>query len=133
MDKQRTLTTLCGLWVDLPVVKQVLERLRHCFSAFPNISIHFCTLFCLSSALLAACGSPFGIGSDIGGSIRMPAFFNGIFGHKPTFGLVPNNGQFPDAQGNLTKFLVTGPMCRFTEDLIPMFKVCLTMTTPAFF
>lgn len=34
----------------------------------------------------AAAGSPFGIGSDIGGSIRMPAFFNGIFGHKPTKG-----------------------------------------------
>ena len=53
----------------------------------------------------------------------MPAFFNGIFGHKPTFGLVSNTGQFPDAQGNLSKFLVTGPMCRFSEDLIPMFKV----------
>lgn len=34
--------------------------------------------------LISACGSLIGIGSDIGGSIRMPAFFNGIFGHKPT-------------------------------------------------
>lgn len=34
----------------------------------------------------AAAGSPLGIGSDIGGSIRMPAFFNGIFGHKPSKG-----------------------------------------------
>lgn len=37
--------------------------------------------------LQAAAGSPFGIGSDIGGSIRMPCFFNGIFGHKPSKGL----------------------------------------------
>ncbi|XP_055351575.1 fatty-acid amide hydrolase 2-like [Paramacrobiotus metropolitanus] len=75
------------------------------------------------AALLAAAGSPFGIGSDIGGSIRMPAFFNGIFGHKPTFGIVPNRGQFPDVSGNLSKFLTTGPMCRFAEDLVPMLKV----------
>ncbi len=35
-------------------------------------------------ALIGAAGSVIGIGSDIGGSIRMPSFFNGIFGHKPT-------------------------------------------------
>ena len=43
---------------------------------------------------LAAAGSPFGIGSDVGGSIRMPAFFNGIFGHKPSTGLVSNKGYY---------------------------------------
>ena len=37
-------------------------------------------------SLLGAAGSVIGIGSDIGGSIRMPAFFNGIFGHKPSPG-----------------------------------------------
>lgn len=37
------------------------------------------------SVLAAAC-SVIGVGSDIGGSIRMPAFFNGVFGHKPTTG-----------------------------------------------
>lgn len=40
----------------------------------------------LQAAILASCGSPFGIGSDIGGSVRMPAFYCGIFGHKPTTG-----------------------------------------------
>lgn len=42
------------------------------------------------AALISAAGAPFGIGSDIGGSIRMPAAFVGIFGHKPTGGLVSN-------------------------------------------
>lgn len=39
-------------------------------------------------ALLASAGSVIGIGNDIGGSIRIPAFFNGIFGHKPSRGNV---------------------------------------------
>ncbi|KAH0630988.1 hypothetical protein JD844_004439 [Phrynosoma platyrhinos] len=73
--------------------------------------------------ILAAAGSVIGIGSDIGGSIRMPAFFNGIFGHKPTTGVVPNEGQFPNAFGIRTNFLCTGPMCRYSEDLEPMLRV----------
>ena len=36
--------------------------------------------------ILSAGGSVIGVGSDIGGSIRMPAFFNGVYGHKPTTG-----------------------------------------------
>jgi fatty acid amide hydrolase 2 len=40
------------------------------------------------AALISACGSLIGVGNDIAGSIRMPAFFNGIYGHKPT------NGKF---------------------------------------
>uniref|UniRef100_A0A8C6XT87 Fatty acid amide hydrolase 2 n=1 Tax=Naja naja TaxID=35670 RepID=A0A8C6XT87_NAJNA len=73
--------------------------------------------------ILAAAGSLIGIGSDIGGSIRMPAFFNGIFGHKPTTGVVPNDGQFPDAVGNRTNFLCTGPMCRYAEDMELLLRV----------
>ncbi|KFV71594.1 Fatty-acid amide hydrolase 2, partial [Struthio camelus australis] len=73
--------------------------------------------------VLAAAGSVIGVGSDIGGSIRMPAFFNGIFGHKPTTGVVPNDGQFPNARGVRTNFLCTGPMCRYAEDLEPMLRV----------
>ena len=49
----------------------------------------------VEGAIVGAGGSPFGLGSDIGGSIRMPAFFNGVFGHKPTGGLVSNVGQYP--------------------------------------
>lgn len=53
----------------------------------------------------------------------MPAFFNGVFGHKPTTGVVPNDGQFPIAQGVRRSFLCTGPMCRYAEDLEPMLRV----------
>ncbi|XP_061454739.1 fatty-acid amide hydrolase 2 [Rhineura floridana] len=73
--------------------------------------------------ILAAAGSVIGLGADIGGSIRMPAFFNGIFGHKPTPDVVPNDGQFPNAVGIRTKFLCTGPMCRYAEDLEPLLRV----------
>ena len=73
--------------------------------------------------ILSAAGSVIGVGSDVGGSIRMPAFFNGIFGHKPTTGTVSNEGQFPCAEGEERAFLSTGPMCRYTCDLIPMFKI----------
>ncbi|XP_022294098.2 fatty-acid amide hydrolase 2-like isoform X3 [Crassostrea virginica] len=64
-----------------------------------------------------------GVGSDIGGSIRMPSFFNGIFGHKPSAGLVPNEGQFPLPTGRDMELLSTGPMCRYATDLLPLLKV----------
>lgn len=73
-------------------------------------------------AISSGC-SIFGIGSDVGGSIRMPAFFNGIFGHKPSTGIVSNYGQLPQAQGVINTFLSTGPLCRYAEDLLPMLKV----------
>src|SRR4051812_8578005 len=50
-------------------------------------------------AAVGSGGSPFGLGSDIAGSIRIPAFFNGVFGHKPSVGVVPLSGQFPVAEG----------------------------------
>ena len=64
--------------------------------------------------------SPFGLGADVGGSIRMPAFFNGVFGHKPTGGLVPNAGQWPLAHGAALRYLTTGPLARRAEDLWPL-------------
>lgn len=72
----------------------------------------------------AAAGSPLGIGSDIGGSIRMPCFFNGIFGHKPSKGIVSNDGQYPSAQSeDQDRLLAIGPMCRYAQDLQPILKV----------
>ncbi|MCA9632356.1 MAG: amidase [Myxococcales bacterium] len=74
-------------------------------------------------AVIASGASPFGLGSDVGGSIRGPAFFNGIFGHKPTGGLVPNSGQYPNAHGAMRRYLCTGPMCRRAEDLMPLLRL----------
>ena len=50
-------------------------------------------------AAVGSGGSPFGLGSDIGGSIRLPAFFNGVFGHKPSPGLVPQHRPVPEHRG----------------------------------
>jgi fatty acid amide hydrolase 2 len=74
-------------------------------------------------AIIGAGASPFGIGSDIGGSIRMPAFFNGIFGHKPSSCLVPNSGQYPAAENQAQKYLCTGPLARRAEDLMPLMRI----------
>lgn len=75
------------------------------------------------AAIISAGGSPFGLGSDIGGSIRMPAFFNGIFGHKPSGGLVPNTGQFPLPKNEALRYLTSGPLARRADDLMPLLKV----------
>lgn len=74
-------------------------------------------------ALVGAGAVPFGLGSDIGGSIRMPAFFNGVFGHKPTGGLVPGTGQHPIADPAARRYLTTGPLCRRAEDLWPLLQL----------
>ncbi|MGE0790314.1 MAG: amidase [Sandaracinaceae bacterium] len=68
-------------------------------------------------ASVGAAIAPFGLGADIGGSIRMPAFFNGVFGHKPSSGLVPNTGQWPIAENEALSYLCTGPLARRAEDL----------------
>jgi fatty acid amide hydrolase 2 len=53
----------------------------------------------------------------------MPAFFCGIFGHKPTGGLVPNSGQWPNAEGDALLYLTTGPLSRRAEDLMPLLSI----------
>lgn len=74
-------------------------------------------------AIIGAGGSPFGLGADVGGSIRFPAFFNGVFGHKPTPGIVPNTGQHPQPQGDMNRNCVTGPIARRAEDLWPLLNI----------
>ncbi|EEB15591.1 glutamyl-tRNA amidotransferase subunit A, putative [Pediculus humanus corporis] len=74
--------------------------------------------------LLASAGSAMGIGSDIGGSVRIPCFFNGVFGHKPSTGMGSLKGHIPLPSNTMQKsYLVIGPMSRFASDLLPMFKV----------
>lgn len=74
-------------------------------------------------AIIGSGASPFGLGADIGGSIRMPAFFNGVFGHKPTGGVVPNRGQFPLAENRALRLLCSGPLARRAEDLWPLMQI----------
>lgn len=69
-------------------------------------------------ALLGAGASLIGIGSDIAGSIRVPAHFNGVFGHKPSAGLLPNKGHMPYCDGaDFNTMLVLGPLARYADDL----------------
>ena len=74
-------------------------------------------------AIVAAGGSPIGIGSDIGGSIRYPACFNGVPGHKSTGGLVPYTGSWPPPEGGIARYHTSGPLARRVEDLMPMLKL----------
>jgi fatty acid amide hydrolase 2 len=68
-------------------------------------------------------GSPFGIGTDIGGSIRIPAFCCGVFAHKPSVGLVPHTGVFPEVTGEAKRILAYGPIARRAEDLMPVLRI----------
>ncbi len=74
-------------------------------------------------AIIGAGASPFGLGADVGGSIRMPAFFNGVFGHKPTGGLVPTSGHYPVPQNGVRRFNTIGPLARRAADLMPILRI----------
>src|SRR5690606_34273266 len=73
-------------------------------------------------ALIASGCSPFGIGSDVGGSIRLPAAFCGIAGHKPTGGLVPATGHHPPPPAG-EPMMAVGPLARDVNDLWPVLRV----------
>ncbi|XP_074480043.1 fatty-acid amide hydrolase 2-B-like isoform X1 [Sebastes fasciatus] len=74
-------------------------------------------------SILGGAGAVIGVGSDIGGSIRMPCFFNGIFGHKTTPGVVSSENHHPPCTGRQEEYASLGPMCRYAEDLLPMLKI----------
>jgi amidase len=78
-----------------------------------------------SAAALAAGMTPLEIGSDIAGSIRTPANFCGLFGHKPTFELVPARGHMPGPPGalNASDLGVMGPLGRSVDDLVLLLDV----------
>ena len=69
------------------------------------------------AALIAACGSPLGLGSDALGSVRVPAAFCGISSIKPTSGRLPRTGHVPPAGGWIEGIWQIGPMARRVEDL----------------
>ena len=68
-------------------------------------------------AIIAACGSPLGLGGDAGGSIRVPAHFCGIAGIKPTWGRIPSGGALTGGPFAGVFFTQRGPLARTVEDL----------------
>ncbi|WRT64349.1 uncharacterized protein IL334_001281 [Kwoniella shivajii] len=80
------------------------------------------------AALIALHGSPFGWGSDIGGSLRIPAHYSGICGLKPVRGRWPILGQRSSTKGFEGIKGMVGPMARTVDDLIFASKTMINMT-----
>jgi amidase len=79
-----------------------------------------------SAAALAAGYGPLSLGSDIGGSLRVPAFHCGVYAHKPTFALVPTRGHTPPPFPPIPldrDMAVIGPMARSAADLSLLLEV----------
>jgi amidase len=72
-----------------------------------------------AAAAVAAGLTAFELGSDIGGSIRVPAHFCGVYGHKPSYGVIPLRGHVPPPPGSLSApdMAVAGPIARSAGDL----------------
>lgn len=122
----------------------VVARLRSagailvCLTNLPKLAMNWCTENALhgrtnnpydlrripggssggESALIASGASPFGLGNDLGGSVRIPAFMCGVFGLKPTKHNVPLDGFVPPIETDIGRALWSiGPLCRYAEDL----------------
>lgn len=84
-----------------------------------------------SAAALAAGFVPIEIGSDIGGSIRVPAAFCGVWGHKPSYELIdPYGHRFPGTDGASPPLGVVGPMARDAADLAAMLDILADTPLP---
>ena len=72
-----------------------------------------------AAAAVAAGFTALELGSDIGGSIRVPSHWSGVFGHKPSYGIIPQRGHIPPLPGSFaeTDLNVHGPIARSVEDL----------------
>jgi Asp-tRNA(Asn)/Glu-tRNA(Gln) amidotransferase A subunit family amidase len=75
-----------------------------------------------AAAIASGCSAG-GVGSDGGGSIRVPAHFSGICGLKPTPGRIPASGHFPPCGGAFTWIGVVGPVARTIADVRTLFEV----------
>lgn len=75
------------------------------------------------AAIQGAGGSPVGLGSDSGGSLRVPAHYCGVAALKPTTGRVPNTGAFGHLGGLTDTRTQIGPLSRFVQDLAPVLEL----------
>ena len=82
------------------------------------------------AAAVAMGFTAFEIGTDIGGSIRGPASYCGVFGHKPSFGVIPTHGYLdhPRFHRNVADVNVFGPIARFPERYTPLLPTPGTRT-----
>jgi amidase len=76
-----------------------------------------------AAAALATGMSAIEIGSDIGASIRNPAHYCGVYGHKPTYGVVPYRGHLMPGSVSISDITVAGPMARSARDLTAMMNI----------
>jgi len=78
-----------------------------------------------ASAAVAAGLTPWEVGTDIGGSVRLPAHFAGVCGHKPSYGIVPQLGYIDHVSYGLTDADVNvfGPLAKTVDDLELLFDV----------
>lgn len=74
-------------------------------------------------ALVGSGASPFGLAADISGGARVPALFSGVYGHKPTAGLVPVTGVHPRPGGEGDRYLAVGPIARRADDLLGVLRI----------
>ncbi len=84
------------------------------------------------AAAAVACGmTSFEIGTDIGGSVRVPSAFCGVYGHKPSFGVIPTLGYLDEPNGGVTESDVNvfGPIARSADDLALVLGVLAGPTT----
>lgn len=78
-----------------------------------------------SAAALAAGFTSVEVGSDLGGSLRVPAHFCGVYSHRPTYGLVPQTGHSLSGKSATTDITVIGPMARSVPDLMLLLDVLM--------
>jgi amidase len=84
-----------------------------------------------SAAALASGMVPLELGSDIGGSIRVPGHFSGVWGHKPSYGALSSDGhRFPGSDGATIVMGVIGPMGRTADDIVAALDILADLPLP---
>lgn len=108
---------------NIPQTLASLDSVNNVFGRTMNPLNRLCTAGGSSGGegvLVAMKGCMIGIGTDIGGSIRVPAMCNGVYGFKPSIGRVPYGGQAlvaPDGMSRTSVQAVAGPIARSVEDI----------------